>query len=253
MAGLGAVLRLELRMLRRDPSWFSFALLPLAGMALFKPTFATVLAQQGMPRATGAEQVVPGMTITFAAFYFVPIGFCFYREYGWRTWDRLRSMPIRPAQLLAGKVLLLFGICFLQMLVVFAIGAIAFSLPVRAPILLIALSSVYAWSVVAVGLLIVSVSRGFVQFSTLAQLLSAAFAALGGALVPGRALPHLARVVSPATPPFWAMRGATSILLHDGGWAQIAFPLVVLVAFTAGCAALSAARFRVTETKEGWV
>lgn len=53
-------------------------------------------------------------------------------------------------------------------------------------------------------------------------------------------------------PSYWAMRGYRSTVLDDGGLAEVALPVTVLLAFAVGFSALAWMRFRVEETKVSW-
>src|SRR5947209_9183011 len=85
-----AVARHELRLLRRDPVFLlTFTLMPLIVMAFIKPAFRYMLAAQNGARVNGAEQAVPGVAVMFSMFLVGSVGFAFFREYGWGTWERV--------------------------------------------------------------------------------------------------------------------------------------------------------------------
>ena len=76
---------------------------PLILMAFLKPTFRLVLVSAGYPHANGAEQVVPGEAVA-NGFYIVGMtSFAFFAEYGWCTWDRLRSSQATSVEIIFGK------------------------------------------------------------------------------------------------------------------------------------------------------
>jgi ABC-2 type transport system permease protein len=76
--------------------------------------------------------------------------------------------------------------------------------------------------------------------------------ALGGALVPISTLPAWTRVLSPATPQYWAMRSARDVILNDRPASAVALPILALLAFTAFFVVIALRRLRVDETKVGW-
>src|SRR3954452_24921873 len=116
-----SIVRHELRVLRREPMpLILMTLMPLALMALFKPVFAA-----------GAAQSVPGMTVLFAFFLVGQVGYVFFREHAWGTWERLRATELAPRQIMIGKVLLRLGVSSVQFAFLFSAGALLFVLTVN--------------------------------------------------------------------------------------------------------------------------
>jgi len=249
-----AIARHEFRVLRSDPVFFViFTAMPLAVMAFVKPSFRFALVAQGHPGVNGAEQAVPGMTVMFALFLMGNVGFSFFREHGWGTWERLRASWATPTQIMVGKVAVPLFQAVVQLVVLFGLGGALYSLHVRGSLIaLTAVAGAFCVCVVALGLALLAICQTVLQLNAIANLGAIVLAGIGGAIAPATALPGWARTVAPATPSYWAMRGFRSVILDGGGLGDVALPAVVLLAFAAAFFFVAAVRFRFEQTKTSW-
>lgn len=255
--GWGRVLALarhEVRILVSDPLpivlLFAF---PLAVIAFFKPALELALFSEGYVRATGAEQAVPGVAVTFSLFLVGFVGLSFFREHGWGTWDRLLVSPTSTAGVLVGKLVPIAGVAMVQLAFLFSLGVGVFGLRVRGSAVALAVVCVsLATCSVSLGMAVVAGARTLQQVNIVANLGTVVLAGLGGALVPVSLLPGWTGAVAPAVPPYWAMRGFRAVILDGGGLSAVALPAAVLVGFTGAFVALAMARFRATERKVSW-
>lgn len=241
----------ELRLAAKDPGMFlQLVLMPIIMIAFLKPAFGPALAAGGFRRANGSEQVVPGMVTMFSMFAAGLVGFTFFREHGWRTWDRLRSSQARPLEIIAGKVVPAAAITLCQQLVLFGVGVLLFGLVVPGSVVglgLICLGMTSAF--LAFGVLLAAWLRSAQQLNTVSSLAGFVLAGLGGAFAPINVLPSWARTVAPVTPTYWAMEGFRAVTLHAGGLASTLRPVAVLLGFAVLFTVLAARRFRFDETK----
>jgi ABC-2 type transport system permease protein len=246
-----AVTRNELRMYKDDPGVVVFLIImPLLMMAVMKPLFALSLQANGFPGATGAEQAVPGMAVMFATFSAGFAGFGFFREYGWRTWDRLRVSSATTLEITVGKLFPVFVISLGQLVALFAIGIAILDLRIRgsAWALMLVMFALTA-SLLSFGMAITALSRTSLQLNTYANLSGVVFAGVGGALVPIALLPGWVETVAYATPTYWAMEAFRGVILDGNGIAGVLMPTFVLLGFTVLFAVVALTRFRFEETK----
>lgn len=246
-----AIARHELRLLRADPFYLVvFTTMPLVVMAFVKPSFRYALAAQGHPDANGAEQAVPGMAVMFTLFLLGNVGFAFYREHGWRTWERLRASWARPAEIMTGKVVVPLLIAVLQLVVLFGIGGLIYDLRVEGSLLaLVVVAAAYCVTIVSIGLALLAVCRSVMQVNAVANLGAMVLAGIGGAIAPAAALPGWAKSIAPSTPSYWAMRGFRSVILDGGGLSAVLLPAAVLSAFSLAALVIATRRFRFEDTK----
>lgn len=247
------IARNDLALLAQEPiALIVLVAMPLVVMAFGKPTYGAVLRQQGYPSANGAEQVVPGMALMFVFFMVTFAGLAFFREHIWFTWDRLRTLPVRPSEIMVGKVVVPFVLICLQQAILIALGVALFGLDVRGSVpALVALLLSFALWLVAFILATVAWCKTFQQVLAVSNLGAIVFAGIGGALTPIATLPGWARSISPATPTYWAMKGTNSILLSGHGFHAVLPSIAVLLGSGAVFAVLAAVRFHFEEPKGG--
>jgi ABC-2 type transport system permease protein len=234
-----AIVRHEWRIFLREPMpAVVMTFMPLVLMALFKPVFET-----------GAAQSVPGMTTLFGFFLVGQVGYAFFREHAWGTWERLRATDLSRTQVLGAKVVVPLAMFAIQFAILFGAGLALFGLKVHGSALgLAAVASALALALTAFGVALVSLCRTFMAVTTLANAGALVFAGAGGALVPFALLPGWIRAAGPFTPGYWAMLGFTHAI--DGGGVLV--PVAILLGWAALFAVITAVRLRFEETKTGW-
>jgi ABC-2 type transport system permease protein len=220
-------------------------------MVFMKSAFRPTLRAEGIAQANGAEQAVPGMLVTCGFLLVSYVGYGFYREHAWRTWERLRASPATSAEIMLGKALGSLALAAAQLVLVFGVGSVLMGLHVRGSWPAVVLvGACFGAFTVAAGLAVTAACRTVMQANTIAYLGTLLLACLGGALVPLTLLPGWARAIAPAVPSYWAMRGYRSAILGSGR------SPVLCAAVLAGCAlalALAAVwRMRFDEPKTGF-
>src|SRR4051794_18978430 len=199
-----AIVRNEMRVLRRDPSPLIILLaMPLIVVPIFRSTFRAALVTSGNPGASGAEFAVPGQAVQFLFFLAPTVGFAFFREHGWGTWERLRTSAASRGDIVFGKALPMCALGALQLVVLFGVGVVALDLHVDGSVAgVVAVSAALLLCVVALGLAITAIARTFQQLSAMGYLGAMMLGAIGGALVPFATLPRWVRSIAPATPQY---------------------------------------------------
>ncbi len=249
-----AVVRHDLRILKRDPAFLVIMIvMPLVMMVFLKNTFRLSLIASGFPDATGAEQVVPGGVVMFSSFLMGNLAFSVFREHGYGTWDRLRASPASTVELLLGKSVVPLLTLAVQTVVLFAFGVLFFDLHVRGSWLGLVLVAGSHWiCLTAIGLVLLAVCRTIQQVNAAANIGAMVLAGLGGAFTPLNGLPGWARHLAPATPHYWAMRGFRSVIL-DGEGVGAALPSVaVLLGASIVLVLITRYRFNADERKLSW-
>jgi ABC-2 type transport system permease protein len=246
-----ALIRHEMKALSDDPGSVVFLLImPLLMMGLMKPLFGLSLQAEGFLSANGAEQAVPGMAAMFATFTGSFTGFTFFREHGWRTWDRLRASQATTPEIMVGKLAPTLIIAVAQMLALFALGVALFDLVVSGSLVALSLIAVgFSLSMLSFGMAIMSLSRTSLQLNTYVNLAGIVFAGVGGALVPLAVLPEWVQTVARFTPTYWAMDGFLDVILSGAGIPEVVSPISALLVFSAVFTGITATRFRFEESK----
>jgi hypothetical protein len=105
---------------------------------------------------------------------------------------------------------------------------------------------------ISLGFMLLSLCRSVIQLNAITNAGAMLLGGLGGALTPVELLPGWAQAVAPAAPTYWAMQGFRAVTMENGGMADVARPVGVLLAFTAAFLLVAVNRFQVEETKVSW-
>jgi ABC-2 type transport system permease protein len=249
-----AILRNELRVLRRDPTPLIILIaMPLIVLPIFRSTFRAVLVLSGRPHASGAEFAVPGEVVQFLFYLSPTVGFAFFREHGWGTWERLRASAATSAEIITGKALPMVALGAAQLVVLFGVGVLLLDLHVRGSVAgVVVVSAALLACVVALGVAITAISRTIQQVSAFGYLGATVFGAVGGALVPFSTLPGWVRAIAPVTPQYWAMRGYSAMILDGRSFGAAIRPTLMLLGYAVAFVAVALARFRFDDAKVAW-
>ena len=244
-----AVVRHELRVLRSDPVFVVvFTTMPLIVMAFVKPALGDLAGPSS--DFNGAEQAVPGMTVLFALFLVGVVGLGFFREYGWRTWDRVRATGATPAQVVIGKVVVPFMQSAVQVAVLFGVGGLLYGLRVKGSVIaLAATASMFSLSLICLGLALLALCKTILQLNAMSSLGAIVLAGVGGAITPSTTLPGWARTIAPATPSYWAMRGFRKVIIDGAGLGGAALSIAILALFSALFLLTAVSQFHYNDNK----
>jgi ABC-2 type transport system permease protein len=256
MTRAAAMCRLELSCMRSELALYvSGMVLPLVLIAFVQPILRYALTSgEGYAGANGSEQAVPGMAVMSGFFMVGIVAYVFLREHGYGTWERLRATPARPWEIMAGKVAPFFAMALLQQLALFAAGLLFFDLRISGSVLGLGLLAVaLAVCLVALGVVVVALTRTMQQVNILQTLGAILWAGVGGAFAPVSLLPGWLAAVAPALPSYWALRGYRAVILDSGGLGAVALPVAVLLAFSAAFVAVAVMRFNFEESKPYWI
>jgi len=225
-------------------------LMPIVLMTFLEGTSRAVLRGAGYADASGAELVVPGMSVMFAFFGVGYIGTAFFSEHGWGTWDRLRASRATTLEIVLGKILPSALLMLVQLVVLFAFGVVAFGLRISGSVAGVGVMMLACVAVlVSFSMLLTAVLRTANQLMAVVNLAAMVLAGIGGALAPVDVLPGWAQTIAPASPAYWMLKGFRAVVLEHGGLDATIVPAAVTLAFAAGMAAMAVWRFSVTDEK----
>jgi ABC-2 type transport system permease protein len=129
------------------------------------------------------------------------VGYVFFREHAWGTWERLRATDLTRAEFIAGKTAVPLATFSDQFAILFGLGHLLFGLQVRGSVPALAVvGTVLALVLTAFGLALVAVCRSFMSLQTIVNIGALVFAGAGGGLVPFLLLPAGSGLL-PRTPP----------------------------------------------------
>ena len=191
------------------------------------------------------NQTSPGMLVQFAIFGLVSSAQILVLERKSRTLQRMITTALKPWQIIAGHLLAMFVLGFLQTALLIVFGQLVLDVnylrePVGTLLIAVALS---LW-VSSVGLLIgvfAQEDQQVVLFSMIAMFL---FTGLGGAWFPLEGTGAAFQAIGRLTPTYWAMRGFQNVIVRGLGLNSVLLPVGILVAYAVPFFALAVWRFR---------
>lgn len=209
----------------------------------------------GMPGAAQeAPDLLPDMVrfnvpayAVFAVFFIViPVSSCILRERRDGTLQRLRTLPVRPAELVLGKLLVFLGVALSQFGLMFvsgkwilpALGTGAFSPDAPLPLVL-AMVACTAFAAVGFALVIASLATSHEQAGMVGAGSVVILAALGGVMVPVFYMPPIMRELSALTPLNWAVTAFQDVFARGAGASDVALRMALLLALGAACTTLA--------------
>jgi ABC-2 type transport system permease protein len=202
---------------------------------------------QKSPDWTGGNpynQASPGILVQFAIFGLVTSAQILVAERKSRTLQRLMTTAMRPWEIVAGHMLAMFAIGFMQTALLVIFGQLALNVNyLREPLGTLLVSVALGLWVASMGLLIGIVAKGEDQVILFSMLAMFVFSALGGTWFPLEASGSGFAIVGKLMPSAWAMTGFQNILIRGLGLDAAWLPAGVLCAYAIGFFLLAVWRF----------
>ena len=199
------------------------------------------------PAARSAIFLVPGL-----AAYLLAIGAVLLTaltiagEWERGSMEQLFASPVGRFEIILGKLLPYLGLGMLQLLLVLAVGASVFDVPIRGSVtLLFALGLLFLIGMLGQGLLISVLAKNQLvatQAGVLSSLLPSLL--LSGALFPIENMPRPLQALARLVPARYLVHGLRGVLLKGSGLGLLGPDLVALAIFAAVILALATARFQ---------
>ena len=178
-------------------------------------------------------QSLPGMMAQFAIAGLMGAATIIVQERKCGAYDRLLGTAAPKFTILTGHWLAMFGMIFLQFIVLVIFGQIFLRLDFfAAPIATLLLSIVSCAFVASMGLLIGILAKEPEHSAILALIPMFIFSGLGGAWVPLDILGEQVQKISRFTPIYWVMTGFRDILLRGARLVDIQESVLVLLGFS---------------------
>lgn len=190
--------------------------------------------EDATPKSVGASHAIAGIAVMMLLFSLNACGATILEEEAQGTLQRLRLTPSAGRAILIGKAIFTLEVGFLQLVVLFAYGGIAFSIPVlQSPFALLVVSLATAAAATGFGLLLAVTCRTRKQLEGLSTLIILAMSALGGSWFPLLITPTWYQKLGHFTLNAWAMDGFHAILWYGKGLGGVLVEIGVLFAIAA--------------------
>jgi ABC-2 type transport system permease protein len=200
------------------------------------------------PEARSAVFMVPaliGLILTLNAALLTAIVIVREREGG--TMEALLAAPVRPVEVVVGKVLPYFGFGLVSAAMVLAVGIVVFAVPMRGDWLVLATSMVlFVLGSLGIGILISTLARTQMQamFGTLGYVFPSLF--LSGFYFPVQGMPPLFQAASAVVPLRYFNEIARAVMLRGAGLEQTGGAVLALALFAIVMLVAASLRMRTT-------
>jgi len=194
------------------------------------------------------NQSSPGMLVMFAILGLVTSAQILVEERKTHTLQRLMTTAMKPWEIVAGHMLAMFGVVFLQTALLLIFGQLVLKVNyLREPLGTLLVAVALGLWVASVGLLIGVLAKGDDQVTLFSLIAMFVFSALGGVWFPLEGAGSAFAAVGRLVPSAWAMNGFQNILIRGLALGSVTLSVVILVAYTLAFFGVAVWRFRKTE------
>jgi ABC-2 type transport system permease protein len=200
------------------------------------------------PEQLTVLNIVPGlicMVVTISTLFVTTLSITRETERG--TMENLLAMPVRPIEVMLAKVVPYIVIGYLQVVLIVAIAAVVFGLPVRGSIPLLSLAlGLFIASNLVLGVTFSTIARNQMQAVQMAQFTLMPSFLLSGFMFPFKGMPVWAQWTGEIFPVTHALRIVRGMLLKGNGLVDIVPEMWPIAAFTLVVAAIATWCYRET-------
>ena len=200
------------------------------------------------PEQLTVLNIVPGLiciVLMFSTLFVTTLSMTRETERG--TMENLLAMPVRPVEVMLAKIVPYVVIGYLQVLLIVAIAAAVFGLPIRGSLPLLSLAlGLFISSNLALGVTFSTIARNQMQAVQMAQFTLLPSFLLSGFMFPFKGMPVWAQWVGELIPTTHALRIVRGVLLKGNGLAEIAPELWPIAIFTLVIAVIATRTYRET-------
>lgn len=198
------------------------------------------------PDLSTAAVMVPsliGLILLFIGTVITSLGVVREREQG--TLEQLAVTPLRPSDVIVGKIAPYFVVALIDMVIITLAGILIFDVPFRGSLLLFAIFGlVYLFVVLGFGVLISTVSRSQGEAIQLAIMVLLPQVMLSGMIFPLKSMAEGVRWIGYLLPLTYFVQAMRGIFLKASSFGALVQPLVILVLMAVAVFGLAVWRFR---------
>lgn len=221
---------------------------PLSGLLQGEPPVDLVVHPRYNPAGETSLNIVPGLigtilTLTMIIFTALAVT----REIERGTMENLLAMPIRPVEVMLGKIAPYILVGALQFALILAAARLLFDVPVEgSAVLLIAFTTLFIVANLSVGYTFSTVAQTQLQAMQMAMLFFLPSLLLSGFMFPFLGMPGWAQWIGEVFPLTHFLRIVRGVMLKGAGFSDLSREAAALGLFTLAAMAVAVARFRQT-------
>lgn len=221
---------------------------PLASLARGPPPVEVRVHRRYNPETLTQYNIVPGLIgtiLTMTMIIMTALAMTRERERG--TMETLLAMPVRPVEVMAGKLAPFVLVGGIQVVVIVGAARLLFGVPMEGdPLALLAGLLVFIVANLAVGFLFSTVARNQLQAMQMSFFFFLPSILMSGFMFPFRGMPGWAQAVGEALPLTHFLRVLRGVMLKGSGFAEVWPEILPMLAFLLAAAVLAMARYRQT-------
>jgi ABC-2 type transport system permease protein len=221
---------------------------PLAGLQPREPPFDLRVHRRYNPEGLSRYNIVPGLVGTILTMTLVMLtGLAMTRERERGTMESLLATPVRPLEVMVGKIAPYVVVGYVQLAVILAAAWLLFEVPMVGSLaLLMVMIGVFMLANLAVGFTFSTLARNQLQAVQMTFFFFLPSLLLSGFMFPYRGMPAWAQAVGEVLPLTHFLRIVRGIMLKGQGLAQVLPELWPMLAFLLAAGLLAMARYRQT-------
>ncbi|RPH69095.1 MAG: ABC transporter permease [Myxococcaceae bacterium] len=200
------------------------------------------------PEGITAYNIVPGLIGTLLTFTLVVItALAVTRERERGTMENLLAMPVRPLEVMLGKIVPYIFLGYVQVALILGAAVLVFQVPLRGSVLLLLVGlGLFIAANLAVGFTFSTLARNQLQAMQMAVFFILPSILLSGFMFPFAGMPGWARVLGEMLPLTHALRLIRGILLKGNGALDVLPHLLPLMLFSVVVGTLAIRGYRQT-------
>jgi ABC-2 type transport system permease protein len=221
---------------------------PLATLQPGEAPYEVRIHRRYNPEGLSRYNIVPGLIGTILTMTMVMLtGLAMTRERERGTMENLLATPVRPVEVMLGKILPYIVIGYIQLGVILTAALALFDVPMAGSFtLLMAMIGVFMLANLAVGFTFSTLAQNQLQAMQMTFFFFLPSMLLSGFMFPFRGMPGWAQVIGEALPLTHFLRIVRGIMLKGNAGMQVLPELWPMLVFLALAGALALARYRQT-------
>ncbi|MGJ4950720.1 ABC transporter permease [Bradyrhizobium sp. HKCCYLS20291] len=200
------------------------------------------------PAASSRLNIVPGLVgtiLTMTMLIFTALSVT--REIERGTMESLLSMPIKPVEVMLGKIIPYVMVGFLQAAIIIGIGVFLFGVPIMGSLMLLAiLSTLFIAANLSIGYTFSTLAQNQLQAMQLSMMFFLPSILLSGFMFPFLGMPQWAQIVGECLPLTHYLRIVRAIMLKGSTLPNLQYDTVALFGLMLFAMTVAVLRFRRT-------
>ncbi|MGM9491448.1 ABC transporter permease [Ideonella sp. YS5] len=221
---------------------------PLAARNPAAPPIDLRVHRRYNPEGLSRYNIVPGLIGTILTMTMVMLtGLAMTRERERGTMENLLATPVRPFEVMLGKILPYIVIGYLQLGVILGAAALLFEIPMEGSfLLLVGMIGVFMLANLGVGFTFSTLAKNQLQALQMTFFFFLPSMLLSGFMFPFRGMPEWAQALGEVLPLTHFLRIVRGILLKGNGAVELLPELWPMLAFLLAAGAIALKRYRQT-------